>query len=1321
MDKLGFGLEFSHLYNGLEKVDKAFVASLEPSLAKRLGDARKGKAEDESQLMIDLAESLDSFIAKLFSVEGELRSLTERHQPALLINRIKTDFIRRTVAKQYKQAPADFDPALLDELMGKGWDEESYARKVDSWQKQISAQKASAQNTPAQNIPEQSTSNQATPAQANQDQAAPEQTNPEQTASTQSASEQTNPERTASAQVAQSALNQAAKYAAWAMHSEEGKKRHSGGSLFTTPSKIDPLQLVPLQSHSDGEQEGTHPFASPHGEITPSEPTQEDTSNPTSSQYLTSPHHKPRNGFGLTDNGMSLNQALAEAHYCIFCHSRHKDSCAKGFKDLGEEFGFRKDSFGKSLTGCPLEEKISEMNFLKSKGIAVAALAVAVVDNPMIAGTGHRICNDCMKACIYQKQQPVDIPQVETRTLKDVLELPYGFEIYSLLVKWNPMNFARPFALPATGKNVLVVGLGPAGYTLAHHLLNEGHSVVAIDGLKLEPLPPKLVGITKDKQPCAFEPIKDYSSITEPLDTRINAGFGGVAEYGITSRWDKNYLKIIRLLLERRRAFRAYGGIRLGGELSIQDAFSLGFDHIALALGAGRPRVLSIPNGLANGMRQASDFLMALQLTGAAKNQSIANLQLRLPTVVIGGGLTAIDTATEARAYYPVQVKKFRSRYLGLVAKFGAEKVRQNWSAEEIQIAEEFLAHGEAIAKAEAQSDSAKRVSQLLDKWGGVAIAYRRRLIDSPAYRLNHEEVELAMAEGLKFYENLSPKEIKVDEFGSTRAIEFETKNAAAEPNPEGTTEGKTEGNTEGNAEGTTEGSAEGGAQAVSLKARSILVAAGTYPNTVLARESEGLKADDSGFAAINEANKQVRPQPVPKPTEDFFLTQLREDNRAISFFGDLHPSYAGNVVSAMASAKNGYPHISRLLSKVEAKTEFSNLVAKLNGLLCPRVEEIKRLAPKIIEVIIKAPAAAKKFKPGQFFRLQNYETYAPLLSNNSSEETAGKGLGGAEVMGNGGATNGTTNGATNGHPQQAINPDPQEATNGATNGATNQTTNGATRLAMEGLAMTGAWVDPAKGLVSVIALEMGGSSDVCKHLKKGEQVVLMGPTGSPTQIPQGETVLLVGGGLGNAVLFSIGKAMRERGNKVLYFAAYRQTEDIYKQKQIEQAADVVVWCCEQELPKASRAQDLAFKGNVVEAMEHYHSQSTNQKNPPTGEQANPSWQTPIPFGDVNRILTIGSDGMMAAVTKARQWLFKNQPHVAIGSINSPMQCMMKEICAQCLQRHVNEKGEEKIVYSCYNQDQPLDAVDFECLKHRLRQNAVGEMLTASWLEYLNV
>ena len=125
---------------------------------------------------------------------------------------------------------------------------------------------------------------------------------------------------------------------------------------------------------------------------------------------------------------------------------------------------------GIALNGCPLDEKISEMHTLRKAGDAIGALALVVVDNPMCPGTGHRICNDCMKACIYQKQEPVNIPQIETGVLTDVLQLPWGVEIYGLLTRWNPLNVRRPYALPYNGKNVLVVGLGPAGYTLAHYL-----------------------------------------------------------------------------------------------------------------------------------------------------------------------------------------------------------------------------------------------------------------------------------------------------------------------------------------------------------------------------------------------------------------------------------------------------------------------------------------------------------------------------------------------------------------------------------------------------------------------------------------------------------------------------------------------------------------------------------------------------------------------------------------------------------------------------------------------------------------------------------
>ena len=76
--------------------------------------------------------------------------------------------------------------------------------------------------------------------------------------------------------------------------------------------------------------------------------------------------------------------------------------------------------------------------------------------------------------------------------------------------------------------------------------------------------------------------------------------------------------------------------------------------------------------------------------------------------------------------------------------------------------------------------------------------------------------------------------------------------------------------------------------------------------------------------------------------------------------------------------------------------------------------------------------------------------------------------------------------------------------------------------------------------------------------------------------------------------------------------------------------------------------------------------------------------------------------------------------HVAIASINSPMQCMMKEICAQCLQKHVDPAtGREEFIFSCFNQDQEMDRVDFPNLNMRLRQNTVQEKLSNRWLDHL--
>jgi NAD(P)H-flavin reductase len=321
-------------------------------------------------------------------------------------------------------------------------------------------------------------------------------------------------------------------------------------------------------------------------------------------------------------------------------------------------------------------------------------------------------------------------------------------------------------------------------------------------------------------------------------------------------------------------------------------------------------------------------------------------------------------------------------------------------------------------------------------------------------------------------------------------------------------------------------------------------------------------------------------------------------------------------------------------------------LAALLDDELTPRVHKVVELAPKIVEVIVRAPLAARAFQPGQFYRLQNFETLAPR-----SDDTI---------------------------------------------------------LAMEGLALTGATVDREKGLLSTIVLEMGGSSDLCAVLQPGEPVVLMGPTGTPTETPGGETVVLVGGGLGNAVLLSIGSALRKAGSKVLYFAGYKKPQDRYKVAEIEAAADVVVWCCDTAPGfTPTRPQDKSFVGNIVTAMENYAAGSLGDGS--------------IDLATADRLIVIGSDAMMAAMARAREGGLKpylKPGHHAVASINSPMQCMMKEICAQCLQTQRDPvTGEETVVFTCFNQDQALDRVDFKVLRERLGQNRLEEKIGALWID----
>jgi NADPH-dependent glutamate synthase beta subunit-like oxidoreductase/NAD(P)H-flavin reductase len=924
---------------------------------------------------------------------------------------------------------------------------------------------------------------------------------------------------------------------------------------------------------------------------------------------------RERDGFKLTDARMSAREVQDEVNYCIYCHDHDGDFCSKGFpvKKGDPAQGFKKNPLDITLTGCPLEEKISEMQFLKRDGYTLAALAMVMVDNPMCPATGHRICNDCMKSCIYQKQTPVNIPQIETRTLTDALNLPWGVEIYDLLTRWNPLRQQQWVMKPYNGLKVLIAGMGPAGFTLAHHLLQEGFAIVGFDGLKIEPLPETLIK----------NPIKHFADLQESLDERIMAGFGGVAEYGITVRWDKNFLKLIYLSLMRRPHFQVFGGIRFGGTITVNDAWALGFDHFVIAVGAGLPKALPIPHSMAPGMRQANDFLMALQLGNAVKPESLTNLQLELPAIIIGGGLTGVDTATEAQAYYITQVEKIAYRYRTLVKAFDEASILNELDISSRETLHTFLKHNDEITKERERAKQENREPnfiKLIHAWGGVTIAYRKTMQASPAYINNHEELIKALEEGIFYLENVEPVSAELDEHGHTQALIIKHTQTQQEQR---------------------------------LPARSLLIATGTQPNTAYEFEHKGT------FNRVNlqyqhyedKAGELTSAHGVEHCKEPHFgpFTSYHEHDKRVSLIGDTHPVFHGNVVKAIASGMRTYPKIVALLkNKLSTgnESEYTLFAERMRHLFTARIQHIKQ-HQQLLELSIHAPLAAAHHQPGQFYRLQNLETEALPCDD--------------------------------------------------------------TLLQMEPLALTAASVDKTNGVLTFLVKEDSASAKVCRTLTPNQPVALMGPTGVRTKIPnEHETVLILADTSNLAFVQAYGEACRAAGNHVLIIAQFDNAASIYSQAALEASADTVVWQLK-EGTLTIRSSDYLYRGDdLMDALFTYSHIQRNGK--------------PI-LHDVDRVYVITNVDLLKRFQAARATTLK--PHLlknpaVVGAVYGHMQCMLKGVCAQCLQWQIDpETGlRTKAVFACSWQDQPLEIIDLNHLEARKHQNRLQEVLSLKWVDY---
>ncbi|MGD8559481.1 MAG: pyridine nucleotide-disulfide oxidoreductase [Gammaproteobacteria bacterium] len=1152
-----FDLDFDGLFqvDGLKRLDEQFLDFLDqtdPQLQKQLRDYRQDKLElsaiETSELLLEIAPHVNTFITHLFAIEADAQSLQTSTVSHNVVMEFKQTFVQRR-ARRYRGKITESFHALDQWLTGQlkqadlPDDDREYATAM--WAQQLL-----------------------------QD-------------------EENN----------KSAIDSLTQWCALGLKDADGQHALRHWVSFQLPQRIDHAHLVPLETLTVGNNKALQ-----------TQPAR----------------RRQRDGFQLTDHRMDARDVQDQVHYCIYCHTKDGDFCSKGFPEKKGEpaLGYKVDPLDVTLTGCPLDEKISEMHVLKRDGYSIAALAMAMVDNPMVPATGHRICNDCMKGCIYQKQDPVNIPQIETRVLTDVLQLPWGVEIYDLLTRWNPLRQRQYVPQNYNGRKVLIAGMGPAGFTMAHHLTMEGCAVVGIDGLKIEPLPREL----------REQPVKNWSQLEESLDERILLGFGGVAEYGITVRWDKNFLKLIYLTLARRPLFQVFGGVRLGGTITIDDAWEQGFDHVCVATGTGLPRVIHMGNSLARGMRQANDFLMALQLTGAGKQSSLANLQVRLPAVVIGGGLTAIDTATEVQAYYIKQVEKVLHRYEKMVAEFGEDRVRGGLSDEDQIILDEFLDHGRAVRaereKARANSTQPDLIS-LLRQWGGVTLTYRKGMNASPAYVRNHEEIDKAMQEGIYYMQGLEPLQAQLDEYGHVKAQVFRRMRQE-------------------------EGRWLAMDDEVTLPARSIFVAAGAMPNTIYEQEHPGtFKLEHNHFVPHVQHRDGIQPTRVAEhcKAEEFGpFTSYNKDSHFVSFIGDTNPVFHGSVVKAIASAKRSYPKIvtalaHRPVDNAGNDSSYREFRQRMEHLLRPRVAMVRRDNPAMTEIWVKAPMAARNFRPGQFYRLQTFESTSPIVEG--------------------------------------------------------------TRLQVPLLTVSGTGVKD--DMIRLLVLQWGAGPRLVGRLQPDDPIVLMGPTGAPTDVPTNKTIMVVAGRWGAAVMLDIGAALRKAGNRVLYVAAFGRAQDVDHQDELEKAADQIVWCTASEPTiEARREQDMSVVAtDMVDLVKRYD----------RGELPGIS-DLAIKLNDVDRIMVMGGTGLLMGFQQALgdslQSVFK--PNVeAIATVGSPMQCMLKGVCAQCLQWQIDpETGERtRAVFTCAGQDQPLSWVDLDNLSARQTQNRMPDRLSSLWLDYL--
>ena len=245
-------------------------------------------------------------------------------------------------------------------------------------------------------------------------------------------------------------------------------------------------------------------------------------------------------------------------------------------------------------TACPTS--IDVPSFIKRIGDGnLRGAARTILDSNPLGGMCARVCpteNLCEAVCVRntQEDRPVAIGRLQR------------FAVDALFDNKQPQIFSRA---AATGKKVAVVGAGPAGLSCAHTLARLGHNVVV-------------------------------------LDARPKAG--GLNEYGLASYKTPDHFAQAEV-----QWLLGIGGIEIRNHWKLEntaqlEALQKEYDAVFLGMGLSSTAALGVPGENLNGVQDAVDFIAALR-----QSDDLSKLPVGRRVIVIGGGMTAVDAAVQAK------------------------------------------------------------------------------------------------------------------------------------------------------------------------------------------------------------------------------------------------------------------------------------------------------------------------------------------------------------------------------------------------------------------------------------------------------------------------------------------------------------------------------------------------------------------------------------------------------------------------------------------------------------------------------------------------